>query len=423
MRKVLCMSLLLVQLAATAFAYTDKESGFKALSPAGDNYITAVGKGFYGFVEDGGANAGYAEVIAQEQADKFFGSPFTTAVFEKKYNDILLLQRNGVSRQQILKLVDNVFVSPLFALADGEKPDYSLEAQKLGGNKYIVVKYAAGESGEQSLYFTSANDKLYMLIAMQQPAKAQNLPESTVGVIAGTNEKPASMPGEKFLKKFKTIKPQPQSQPQSQPLSFSDKTAGYTVSLPDDWFYLQLKDDYNDQTVCFSAALPLEAMREVGAQALDLGVTDLDSAITAVQEEANSSDVKAVKADYYDVLRHGILLCSVKMDDSRWTDELFANPNKTTLETRQMLEEFKTYLAEYQRDVKSYAYDVNVEDGQGSFNLQTELKPAETDFYYTLVAEGKVIGKGAYLAFVFDRNGDDENTALKFWNGKTLLKD
>ena len=41
MRKVLCMSLLLVQLAATAFAYTDKESGFKALSPAGDNYITA----------------------------------------------------------------------------------------------------------------------------------------------------------------------------------------------------------------------------------------------------------------------------------------------------------------------------------------------------------------------------------------------
>lgn len=51
------------------------------------------------------------------------------------------------------------------------------------------------------------------------------------------------------------------------------------------------------------------------------------------------------------------------------------------------------------------------------------MKPAETNFYYTLVAEGKVIGKAAYLALVFDRNGDDENTALKFWNGKTLLKD
>ena len=414
MRKVLCMSLLLVQLAATAFAYTDKESGFKALSPAGDNYITAVGKGFYGFVEDGGANAGYAEVIAQEQADKFFGSPFTTAVFEKKYNDILLLQRNGVSQQQILKLADNVFVSPLFALADGEDPEYSLEAQKLGGNKYIVVKYAAGESGEQNMYFTSANDKLYMLMTAQQPAKAQNLPESTVGVIAGADEKPASLPGEKFLKKFKTIKPQPQSQP----LSFSDKTAGYTVSLPDDWFYLQLKDHYNGQTVCFSAALPLEAMREVGAQTLDLGVTDLDSAITAAQE-ANSNDVKAVKADYYDVLRHGILLCSVKMDDSRWTDELFANPNKTALETRQMLEEFKTYLAEYQRDVKSYAYDVNVEDGQGSFYVQTELSPLDTDFYYRLFAEGKVFDKTAVAALVYDRtDSDDESMAYKFWNNK-----
>ena len=413
MRKVLCMSLLLVQLAATAFAYTDKESGFKALSPAGDNYITAVGKGFYGFVEDGGANAGYAEVIAQEQADKFFGSPFTTAVFEKKYNDILLLQRNGVSRQQILKLVDNVFVSPLFALADGEDPEYSLEAQKLGGNKYIVVKYAAGESGEQNMYFTSANDKLYMLMTAQQPAKAQNLPESTVGVIAGADEKPANLPGEKFLKKFKTIKPQPQSQP----LSFSDKTAGYTVSLPDDWFYLQLKDDYNDQTVCFTAALPLEAMREVGAQALDLGVTDLDSAITAAQEA--NSNVKTVKADYYDILRHGILLCSVKMDDRRWTDELFANPNKTALETRQMLEEFKTYLAEYQRDVKSYAYDVNVADGQGSFYVQTELSPLDTDFYYRLFAEGKVFDKTAVAALVYDRtDSDDESMAYKFWNNK-----
>lgn len=414
MRKVLCMSLLLVQLAATAFAYTDKESGFKALSPAGDNYITAVGKGFYGFVEDGGANAGYAEVIAQEQADKFFGSPFTTAVFEKKYNDILLLQRNGVSQKQILKLVNNVFVSPLFALADGEDPEYSLEAQKLGGNKYIVVKYAAGEDGEQSLYFTSANDKLYMLMAAQQPAKAQNLPENTVGVIAGADEKPASLPGEKFLKKFKTIKPQPQSQP----VSFSDKTAGYTVSLPDDWFYLQLKDDYNGQAVCFTAALPLEAMREVSAQALDLGVTDLDSAITAAQE-ANSNDVKAVKADYYDVLRHGILLCSVKMDDSRWTDELFANPNKTALETRQMLEEFKTYLAEYQRDVKSYAYDVNVADGQGSFYVQTELSPLDTGFYYRLFAEGKVFDKTAVAALVYDRtDSDDESMAYKFWNNK-----
>lgn len=413
MRKVLCMSLLLVQLAATAFAYTDKESGFKALSHAGDNYITAVGKGFYGFVEDGGANAGYAEVIAQEQADKFFGSPFTTAVFEKKYNDILLLQRNGVSQQQILKLVDNVFVSPLFALADREDPEYSLEAQKLGGNKYIVVRYVAGKGGEQSLYFTSANDKLYMLMAAQQPAKAQNLPESTVGVIAGENEKPATMPGEKFLKKFKTIKPQPQNRP----LSFADKTAGYTVSLPDDWFYLQLKDDYNDQTVCFTAALPLEAMREVGAPALDLGVTDLDSAITAAQE--TNSDVKTARADYYDILRHGILLCSVKIDDSRWTDELFANPNKTALETRQMLEEFKTYLAEYQRDIKSYAYDVNVGDGQGSFYVQTELSPLDTDFYYRLFAEGKVFDKTAVAALVYDRtDSDDESMAYKFWNNK-----
>ena len=159
-------------------------------------------------------------------------------------------------------------------------------------------------------------------------------------------------------------------------------------------------------------------MREVGAQALDLGVTDLDSAITAAQE-ANSNDIKIARADYYDILRHGILLCSVKMDDSCWTDELFANPNKTALETRQMLEEFKTYLAEYQRDVKSYAYDVNVEDGQGSFYVQTELSPLDTDFYYRLFAEGKVFDKTAVAALVYDRtDADGESMAYKFWNNK-----
>ena len=44
MRKILFFMLLLVQLtAATAFAYTNKEDGFKTQSPSSANYVEAVG--------------------------------------------------------------------------------------------------------------------------------------------------------------------------------------------------------------------------------------------------------------------------------------------------------------------------------------------------------------------------------------------
>ena len=132
-----------------------------------------------------------------------------------------------------------------------------------------------------------------------------------------------------------------------------------------------------------------------------------------------------------DIFRHGIIILSVKASDKSFSDFVFDNPNKTAYGVNEALEDIKAALIEQGTEFKTFAYNTYFKDGQGSFSLQTELKPAETDFYYTLVAEGKVIGiaegkvigKAAYLAFVFDRNGDDENTALKFWNGKTLLKD
>lgn len=64
--------LLLVQLtAATAFAYTNKEDGFKTQSPSSANYVEAVGKHFYGFIDDNGAAAGYTECLSSEQASNF----------------------------------------------------------------------------------------------------------------------------------------------------------------------------------------------------------------------------------------------------------------------------------------------------------------------------------------------------------------
>ena len=142
MRKILFFMLLLVQLtAATAFAYTNKEDGFKTQSPSSANYVEAVGKHFYGFIDDNGAAAGYTECLGSEQASKFLGTPFSTAAFDKTYSDILLLQRNGISNERINQLIAEPVVSTLFAFAENEEPDYLVSAQKFGSNKYIAVTF------------------------------------------------------------------------------------------------------------------------------------------------------------------------------------------------------------------------------------------------------------------------------------------
>ncbi len=215
MRKIFFLALLLLQLAATAYAYTNKEDGFKTLSPSSDNYIEAAGSHFYGFND--GITAGYAEAIMPEQADKFLGSSFNTEKFNQKYEDISLLQRNGISIQRINKLIANPFVSPLIAFTSTDDLEYSISAQKFGKNKYIAV--AINDNTEKDsepviFYYTSANDRLYLLLAENSLADIQNtdnMPEKTVGVIGGADAATAITVTDKnaqapvFLKKFKTI--------------------------------------------------------------------------------------------------------------------------------------------------------------------------------------------------------------------------
>ena len=193
-------------------------------------------------------------------------------------------------------------------------------------------------------------------------------------------------------------------------------------------FYVQLADSrYNEEAVGVTVAMPQETMALILKEALDIGVTDIESAVIASQAAAADKSISAEltdkKDDIMDIFRHGIIILSVKASDKSFSEFIFDNHNKTAYGVNEALEDIKAALIEQGTEFKTFAYNTDFKDGQGSFSLQTELKPAETDFYYTLVAEGKVIGKAAYLAFVFDRNGDDENTALKFWNGKTLLKD
>lgn len=424
MRKILFFMLLLVQLtAATAFAYTNKEDGFKTQSPSSANYAEAVGKHFYGYIDDNGDAAGYTECLSYEQASSFLGVPFTTAAFNKTYNDILLLQRNGISQERINQLIDEPVVSPLFAFTENAEPDYLVSAQKFGPNKYIAVTFNINPKTEPiTIYYTSANDKLYMLMAEQLTDVSKDVKNQPDDILVKDNAL-VKETNKTFLKKFKTVKPIDKKTE----FAFSEKTAKVKVTLPDNWFYVQLSDSrYNEEAIGVTVAMPQEAMALILKEALNIGVIDIESAIIASQavaaDKTISGELTNKKDDIMDIFRHGIIILSAKARNKNFSEFIFDNPNKTAYSVNETLEDLRAALIEQETEIKTFVYNTDFKDGQGSFNLKIELKPAKTNFYYDLFAEGKVIGKSAYLALIFDRNSVDENTALKFWNGKAFLK-
>ncbi len=429
MRKILFMALLLVQLAATALAYTNKDDGFKTPSPESGNYVEATGRHFYGFVDDNGSKAGYAECLTPEQAERFFGGKFTTAAFEQKYNDVLLLQRNYISNSRIKELLGKPVVSQLFGFDQDAEPDYIVSAQKFGSNKYIVVTVDTGIGGEPlTLYYTSANDKLYVLMAEQEaPAQKAALEENMIGVI-GSADGPTdiyvtgSVPkvtDTNFLKKFKTFQPQAAEQP----FGFKEKIAGAAVTLPEDWFYVQLFDNrYNGENIGVTIAMPQQAMQRILSEALDIGVTDIESAVAASREaSADSSAIGLKKDELADIFRHGIVLMSVKDNNKSINEYLFADFKQAEYSITESIKELKAYLLKQQAEIKNFDYGVDIKDGQGSFYLQTELKAVQTDFYYNLFAEGKAAGKKAFIVLTFDRT-DGGSAALELWQNKAALQ-
>ncbi len=378
MRKLVFMVLLFAQIiASTAFAYTNKEDGFKALSPSSDSYVEVVGRHFYGFLGNNGNAVCSVEMLMPEQADKFFGDSFTTAAFNKKYNDIMLLQRNGISQNEIKKILADLFISNWFEFKDGEEPDYQISACKFGRNKYIAVAFTI-EDKPVTLYYTSANDRLYMLIA--ESGLIPDKKEADVIAVIGESDSAAAKNGnaanEAFLRKFKAFKPENDGQL----FALTDKLSGYAVNLPDDWFYLQLKDSYNQESVYVSCAMPEAAARMVCESALDMGITDIDSAVNATEsaviaDTGNDEALQNKKDQAFDIFRHGILLCSIKNGDEKWIGDLFKNPNQTVYEVKQYMEELKEYFTDQGAVIISYAYDAAIKDKTAGIYLQIELKP------------------------------------------------
>ena len=301
MRHVLLILLLIFQIStASALAYTNRLDGFEVPKLNSNNYVEFFGKHFYGYVNNEGSDVVFIHALSSIEANKLFGEKFTTKLFNQKYNNILAIQNDENNKEDLKKFISKDFLSSFLDYENNKLQEYIIKAQPFGNNNYIAIKV---DSYPTTIYCTSANDRLYLIMSEKNLFNA--------------------LPDVKILSSFKTNSPQFYNEQ----YEFIDKYTGITVKLPNNWFYLQAHDNNKDYESLFTLAIPSNDMRKIIRYLSDNEISDFQSVLKIL---ANSNKIITDTSNnsgnnWFDVLRHGIILCSMKFQDTDKANYFFDN--------------------------------------------------------------------------------------------------
>ena len=191
MNKVLCASIsaLLMTGSLSAFAaaatYTDLDSGFALKSqPA---WMEIGGRSFYGLANKPDKNETALNIICAytaKEVEEATGKKFSTDEFLKKYKDLQVLERNGLSPDKVNYLL---FMPDPYEIKTGNKlslapkelldnSNISISTNKSGKQPYVYLHIvdnggakeklkSPGRSVDMQISITSANNMLYTVVS------------------------------------------------------------------------------------------------------------------------------------------------------------------------------------------------------------------------------------------------------------------
>ena len=191
MKKVLCASITAFLLSGSIYAfaatnvYTDLDSGFKLKTQP--SWMEICGKNFYGLAnkpdkKDTSLNLVCA--FTAKEIQEVTGKKFTTEEFRKKYKDLQVLERNGLSPDKVnylLFMPDPYEIKPgnKLALASKELLDNStirISTNKKSRQPYVYLHIIDdGKSDklkslrrpvDMQIAVTSENNMLYTVLSM-----------------------------------------------------------------------------------------------------------------------------------------------------------------------------------------------------------------------------------------------------------------
>ena len=353
MNKVLCASItaLLITGSLSAFAaantYTDLDSGFKLKSqPA---WMEIGGRNFYGLANKPDKNETALNIICAytaKEVEESTGKKFSTDEFLKKYKDLQVLERNGLSPDKVNYLL---FMPDPYEIKTGNKlslapkelldnSNISISTNKSGKQPYVYLHIvdngkkdkvkSLDRSIDMQIAITSANNMLYAVVsAFPLPdlkAQKERIEEATPfskkkvrGELTDGNKEKVNgyiASRKAFLKGVSFFMPAKATVP----YGFDDRLLGGRISIPEDWAYVQANDDTIDKTIPVKITLAMPWS----------GVSDFLTYQTETDKAPAKKDISKIN---FQKIKEVALFASSRTKEKNTFAELFNNPILTNL--------------------------------------------------------------------------------------------
>ena len=361
MNKVLCASItaLLITGSLSAFAaantYTDLDSGFKLKSqPA---WMEIGGKSFYGLANKPDKNETALNIICAytaKEVEETTGKKFSTDEFLKKYKDLQVLERNGLSPDKVNYLL---FMPDPYEIKTGNKlslapkelldnSNISISTNKSGKQPYVYLHIvdngkkekvkSLDRSIDMQIAITSANNMLYAVVSTfplpNLKAQKEKIEEATPfskkkvrGELTDGNKEKVNgyiASRKAFLKGISFFKPAKATVP----YGFDDQLLGGRIRIPEDWAYVQANDDTIDKNIPVKITLAMPWN----------GVSDF----LKYQAETNKAPAKKdISKINFQKIKEVALFASSRAKDKNAFAELFNNPILTNILINKFIKE------------------------------------------------------------------------------------
>ena len=353
MNKVLCASITALLLTgnlsvfSAANTYTNLDSGFKLRTqPA---WMEIGGRNFYGLANKPNKNETSLNIICAytaKEVEEATGKKFSTDEFLKKYKDLQVLERNGLSPDKVNYLL---FMPDPYEIKAGnklalvpkallDKADISISTNKNGKQPFVYLHIvdngekekakSPGRSIDMQIAITSANNMLYAVVSTfplpNLKAQKERIEEATPfskkkvrsELTDGNKEKINGYAASRksFLKGLTFFAPAKATVP----YGFDDRLLGGRIKLPDDWAYVQANDDSIDKKIPLkiTLAMPWEGVSDF--------LTYHGNTEKGLKEE-NITKLNFLK------IKEAALFASSRTKEKNTFAELFENPVLTNI--------------------------------------------------------------------------------------------
>ena len=424
MSKVLCASITAFLLTgslsvfAAANTYTDLDSGFKLKSqPA---WMEIGGKNFYGLSNKPDKKETSLNIICAytaKEVEEATGEKFSTDEFLKKYKELQVLERNGLSPDKVNYLL---FMPDAYEIKTGNKlglapkefldnSNISISTSKNGKQPYVYLHIvdkgdteklkSLRRSVDMQIAITSANNMLYTVVSTfplpNVKAQKKRIEEATPFTKKKVRSELTDENKEKiddyvvsrkaFVKGLTFFAPVKETVP----FGFDDQLLGGRIKIPEDWAYVQANDDTIDKKIPLriTLAMPWD------------GVSDF---LVYHEETGKALDENDISKLNFQKIKEVVLFASSKTTDKNTFAELFNSPILTNLIIDKFINEgIKHPSVKKYVDFKEINTKSNFSNNYGTIEL-TGYGSAKNNFLFNVKAKAMFtpqnFGLTAYIA-------------------------